>query len=454
MKSRKYQFVIACILLSLFSVGCQRSKEPLVIEKKEAVQEEWQQVAGIANEELTRHEDDERWELPSAWDNRVIGRTASIKNQGELGTCWAFAALGGLEALWLPQKIESFSVDHMAMNHGFGVSTEEGGNFTMALAYLASWKGPVWEADDPYADGATNPQAPVRAHLQEAKLLKNDRYAIKKEVLKNGAVQSSLYADDAILSEEGSSQYYHPENYAYYYDGAVQYNHDVLIIGWDDDYSRDNFVKTPEGDGAFICQNSWGEEFGDQGFFYVSYYDTTIAQNTLAYTRLDQLGVYDQIYQHDELGWTGQMGYEAETAWGANVYTAQSAEKLKAVSFYATDEMTSYEIYAAADPNPDHFSDRKLVAQGSLRHAGYYTIDLDEEMPLKAGQQFAVIVCITTPGVKMPLAAEYYQSGSYWTKAEVAEGESYISKDGSSWQDAGLKLQCNLCLKAFTVVNS
>lgn len=448
MKNRKYSIGIVCILLCCLLLGCQ--KEAMVISKWQAETENWLQVDGAADQELASHMNAERWELPSEWDNRKIGRTASIKNQGELGTCWAFAALGALEVLWLPQTLESFSVDHMAMNHGFGVSTEEGGNFTMALAYLTGWKGPVWESDDPYADGQTNEQAQVRAHLQEAKLLKNDRYAIKRAVIQNGAVQSSLYADDAILKEDGSSQYYQPENYAYYYDGAVQYNHDILIIGWDDAYSREHFVKSPPGDGAFICQNSWGEEFGDQGFFYVSYYDTTIAQNTLTYSRLDEPGVYDGIYQHDEFGWTGQMGYEGETAWGANVYTAETQERLAAVSFYATDELTSYEIYVVVDPDAAKFDNKKLVAEGNLRHAGYYTIDLEEEIQLQSEQHFAIILRITTPDVKMPLAAEYYQKDSQWTKAEVQAGESYISSDGDNWQDAGLKLKCNLCLKAFT----
>lgn len=396
---------------------------------------------------------DSKWELPSKWDNRLIGRTASIKNQGDLGTCWAFAALGGLETLWLPQEIESFSVDHMTMNHGFSAAVEEGGNFTMALAYLAGWRGPVWEADDPYADGMTNSDAPVRGHLQEAQLLKDDRYAIKEAVLRNGSVQSSLYVDEALLYQGQSTEYYREDRFAYYYDGEVQYNHDVLIIGWDDAYSRENFAKEPAGDGAFICQNSWGESFGDNGFFYVSYYDTAVAQNTLTYSRLDKPGVYDRIYQHDELGWTGQMGYEDETAWGANVFTAKEQEQLAAVSFYTTEDFTDYQIYVDTEVEVDGFRHRRLAAEGVKRHAGYYTVDLEQPVALEAGESFAILICITTPGAEMPLAAEYYQPGSKGGNVKIGDGESYISKDGVIWQDAGTKLQCNLCLKAFTKKN-
>lgn len=52
-------------------------------------------------------------------------------------------------------------------------------------------------------------------------------------------------------------------------------NHSVIIIGWDDTYSRDNFPEEirPDTDGAYLVQNSWGSEWGDRGVFYVSYDD-------------------------------------------------------------------------------------------------------------------------------------------------------------------------------------
>lgn len=443
-----------CIWSASSLTACQK-EPPVIAAVQKASHEQWNQVDGALQDvSEADHQDYERWGLPSRWDNRLIGRTASIKNQGDLGTCWAFAALGGLEVAWLPEHLESFSVDHMVMNHGYQTEVTDGGNFSMALAYLAGWRGPVWEVDDPYADGATNPQAPVRAHLQEAQLLTNDRYAIKQAILQNGAVQSSMYADEGILQLSESTAYYQADECAYYYNGEVQYNHDVLLVGWDDTYSRSHFAQLPKGDGAFICQNSWGEEFGETGYFYVSYYDTAIAQNTITYSRLDPPDNYDQIYQNDELGWTGQMGYEAETAWGANLFTAQQAESLAAVSFYATGELSRYEIYVDLSPDTASFTGRQLVAEGSLRHAGYYTIDLAKAVALDAGQAFAVILCITTPEAKMPLAAEYDQgsseTGGGTSGIQVQPGQSYISSSGDSWQDAGEQLSCNVCLKAFT----
>ena len=102
--------------------------------------------------------------------------------------------------------------------------------------------------------------------------------------------------------------------YSYCYIGTKKPNHDVVIIGWDDNYSKDNFSVSLEGNGAFICVNSWGDRFGDDGLFYVSYYDSNIGIHNVVYTRVEDNDNYDNIYQSDLCGWVGQLGYECDTA--------------------------------------------------------------------------------------------------------------------------------------------
>lgn len=101
--------------------------------------------------------------------------------------------------------------------------------------------------------------------------------------------------------------YYSSEYAAYYYDGDETPNHDVVVVGWDDNFPKENFTIQPEGDGAFICKNSWGEEFGDDGYFYVSYYDTKICRKSVVYTRIGDKDNYDKIYQTDKLGWVDSL---------------------------------------------------------------------------------------------------------------------------------------------------
>ena len=160
-----------------------------------------------------------------------------------------------------------------------------------------------------------------------------------------GGVQSALYTSMENGMDE--SPHYNPQTNAYCYDGPSAPNHDSVIIGWDDAYPKESFSIEPEGDGAFICTNSWGEEFGDEGYFYVSYYDTNIGVNNIVYTGIEPADNYDRICQGDLCGWIGQIGYGNEEAWFGNTRSSVAGEHLAAAGFYATDKDTEYEIYLA-----------------------------------------------------------------------------------------------------------
>lgn len=175
---------------------------------------------------------------------------------------------------------------------------------------------------------------PVK-HLQEARIIGEKDYdTIKRMIYTYGGVQSSFYS--TLENDYSHSKEYNANTSSYYYAGTDEPNHDVVIVGWDDQYSKTNFNTQPENDGAFICQNSWGKSFGEDGYFYISYEDSNIGVNNIVYTRVDDSDNYDSIYQSDKLGWVGTIGYNEDEAYFANVFEAASDEMLKAVSFYAT----------------------------------------------------------------------------------------------------------------------
>ena len=102
---------------------------------------------------------------------------------------------------------------------------------------------------------------------------------------------------------------------------------------------------------------------------------------------------YDSVYQSDLLGWVGQLGYGTDSCYFANVYTSRGAEELKAVGFYAVGENTEYEIAIVDEfQNELSLSAFSPVQTGTLVHAGFYTIDLNEPVSLSEGQRFAVAV--------------------------------------------------------------
>lgn len=388
--------------------------------------------------------------LPASYDLRERYRISAIRNQGKYGTCWAFGALSAMESALLPEDSYEFSVDHMSMSNSFNVTQYDGGEYTMGMAYLAAWQGPVYEKDDPYGDGETRDDLEAVKHVQEMRIIASkDIAAIKEAVFKYGGVQTSLYS--SLQSANSSSRYYKKSTNSYCYIGTAKPNHEVVIIGWDDNYSKDNFSIPLEGDGAFICQNSWGESFGDDGVFYVSYYDTNIGTHNVVYTRIDDADNYDNIYQSDLCGWIGKMGYDKESMYGANVFTAEKNENVVAASFYATAPDTEYRVYVV-----DRFSDKRsfeskvLVAEGTLEDAGYYTIDFNQEIPVKAGNKYAVVVYIKTPGATHPMAIEYHSGSKFLDDIILDDGEGYISYTGSEFINVKDKQECNLCIKAFT----
>lgn len=388
--------------------------------------------------------------LPAKYDLRERMRVSSIRNQGIYGTCWAFGALTAMESALLPESAYQFSVDHMSMSNSFKVSQFDGGEYTMGMAYLAAWQGPVYEKDDPYGDGKSDDSLEAVKHVQEMRIIASkDLSAIKNAVFKYGGVQTSLYS--SMQDPSNSSAHYNSASNSYCYIGTEKPNHEVVIIGWDDNYSKNNFTVPLEGDGAFICQNSWGTGFGDNGIFYVSYYDTNIGTHNVAYTRIDDVDNYDHIYQSDLCGWVGKMGYEKESMYGANVFSANTDEEIVAASFYATAPDTEYKVYVVKNfEDEDSFKDKILMAEGTLEDAGYYTIDFEDAVSVDAGERYAVVVYVYTPGATHPLAIEYDSGDKFLENIDLEDGEGYISFAGNQFINVKEKQNCNICIKAFT----
>ena len=404
----------------------------------------------IASNTITASDKDTSAIVPASYDLRERDRVSTIYNQGSYGTCWAFAATSALESSLRPEKKVNFSVDHMSMSNSFHANQYDGGEYTMGMAYLAAWQGPVYDADDPYGDGVTRDDLAAVKHVQQMLIIDGKDYqGIKEAVFKYGGVQTSLYS--TISSSRTKTPYYNKQTNSYCYMGQDKPNHDVVIIGWDDNYPKENFNVDLEGDGAFICQNSWGSSFGDNGVFYVSYYDTNVGTHNVVYTDIESADNYDNIYQSDLCGWVGKMGYDKEDMYGANIFTAQSAESLRASGFYATAADTSYKLYVVKNfENEYSFKNKTLVAEGSLKNAGYYTVDFDEPVDLESGERYAIVLYINTPGSTHPMAIEYNSGEAYMSTVNLDDGEGYISYDGVAYINVKEKQDCNLCIKAFS----
>ena len=388
---------------------------------------------------------------PSFYDLRTLGKLTPVRNQGSCGSCWSFATYGSLESNLLPSEIWDFSENHLKNNHGFDLGHCEGGNEQMSTAYLARWSGPANEADDPYNPSSNiSPSGlTVRKHLQEVLIIPNrlgslDNENIKQAIMAYGALMTSMYFGNG---------YYNSTYRAYYYNGTPFSNHAVAIVGWDDNFDKNNFSSIPPGDGAFIIKNSWGTSWGENGYFYISYYDTSIGKYNYVFNGAEPTMHYSHIYQYDPLGWLSALGYGSNTAWFSNIFTASASESLAAVSFHTASPNSSYELYIYTTVTSGPTTGSLAGSQtGTIASAGYHTISLNSPVPLISGQKFSIVMKLTTPGYNYPIPIEEPFTG-YSSQATANPGESYVSSDGSSWTDLTSNswcVECNVCLKAFT----
>ena len=412
-------------------------------------------------------------DLPSSYDLRDYGLVTSVKDQGGSGSCWAFATIAAIESYLL--KYENITYDLSENNmknlmsiYGLdGVDWTQGGNHFMSLAYLLRWSGPVNETDDPYSDIDTG--SPTRLtrvkHIQDVlyipvRLNYKDTNQIKIALMTYGALYTTMNADDSFQ--------YEPD---YYHDIIDVSNHAVTLVGWDDNYPADNFAVKPPGNGAFIIKNSWGTKHGYEGYWYISYYDKAFASfgldtlSAMAISNVENRTNYKDIYQYDILGNTFEsLGFNSNTAWLANEFTAASDNPLSAFGLY-TFGSSEYLVNITVN------GISKYIQEGIIKGAGYHTIKLNEFVELNKGDSFRIAVKLTTPDSFYPIAIESKRE-DYSSGASANPGESFISMDGENWIDLvdyknlgedGLRIikfyqyihdydlkEANVCLKAYT----
>ena len=404
-------------------------------------------------------------ELPAMFDGRVEDYASSVKNQSNTGACWAFSTTSALE--YYSAKIlkinNVFSPRHIVYattrefldgtnEFGYNKTASSGGNFFMSSSYLVNNLGPVLESDMPFEDNEdtlniSSIQNKISQFDVNNMIINYDSNfgtvctaseieEIKEYVYKYGAVVMSTYMSSSAL-------YYNSTTAAYYYNGSYSSNHAVTIVGWDDNYSKDNFsaYNQPSSDGAWIVQNSYGTDFGDNGYYYVSYEDVRVCDIYMVITDVDE-DVEDNVYVYDNLGFNTFSGFtssgeEMKSAYAMNVFDKDSGikEVLKEVTI-GTGGVGTYKIYyTEGDGSSKTISNMELIGSGSMDSIGYITYQL--KTPITIGSdvsKFSIAVYYEMDESTVPLVLSTSNS-TFYQYITLDSGKSYVSSSGKSWSD-------------------
>ncbi len=431
--------------------------------------------------------------IPDKYSSKDLGYCSDVRTQGGTNSCWAFSAVASAESnilrkslakngddvtdlseahlVWFAHKSLTTDIDDPTFGDGTNVSGpySAGGDWHRSTYTLARGAGFALEKDYPFypynssymGDYDESKRYDSKVTLNEAFLLPNENTdEIKTAVMEYGSVSVA----GLIVTE-------YLNGAAYFQNKYVGTNHQMIIVGWDDDYSVDNFRAEckPTAPGAWLVKNSYDTTWGENGYFWISYEEPSL--NDFFVHDVSLTNEDETIYQYDGYGYNSMLsvqGYYDGAV--ANVFTAEKNEAIDSVAFYTAQENVTYEISVyrnvtkGADNPVEGGNKSSVITEGVAQHTGYHKIKLDGTVPVSKGETFSIIVRMSVPEseenrIIIPVEGRDETHDGYYSRYYSSEpGQSFFTLSDLAWsapiltnQDGSTTNLNNVCVKAFTV---
>jgi cathepsin L len=199
--------------------------------------------------------------LPGTFDWRTKGAVTAVKNQQQCGSCWSFSTTGSVEGCHFlgTQKLVSLSEKNlMDCSWSQGNLGCNGGLMTAAMDYIIKNSGVDTEAKYPYS--------PVSSHTCKYNAANKGSTLAKYSNVQEGSedsLQNSVNSGPTSVAIDASHSSFQMYSSGVYYEpdcSSDQLDHGVLAVGWG----------TSGSDDYWIVKNSWGEDWGNAGYIWMS----------------------------------------------------------------------------------------------------------------------------------------------------------------------------------------
>ncbi|MCH5304015.1 MAG: hypothetical protein J1E41_04050, partial [Ruminococcus sp.] len=321
--------------------------------------------------------------LPESYSSKDLGYCTSVKSQvGDV--CWSFSSISSFETAMLKNGLFSSDLSSDALEiwgstrengEGWIRTVKQTGSTLIPIGYFTSRSGPVENNNDDIKIASN-----AISYYD-----KGDDNLIKLAIMRTGAVTANFISYSFAYSKN-----YNAHCLTDPISGGT--GHSVSVVGWDDNYSKDNFDGnyTPKNDGAWLCKNSWGPLYNSNGgYIWISYEDYYLFNAeyfdpSYAIENVEKIRENDYLYQNEEFGATYSFSYiDEKDITYFNVFDfSENGNVLDKVIFETTSLGAKYSIYyTPTDENGVPINDKikwKFLKKGIVDYNGYICTDIDD----------------------------------------------------------------------------